>query len=67
MTLDQIIEALRRRPRFAPQFTAWHTIPASIFISPNWNTTSRLGFGMTCSFERKTCWEFLREASRPPC
>jgi DEAD/DEAH box helicase domain-containing protein len=27
MTLDQIIEALRTRPRFAPQFTAWHTIP----------------------------------------
>jgi DEAD/DEAH box helicase domain-containing protein len=26
MTLDQIIEALRTRPRFAPQFTAWHTI-----------------------------------------
>src|SRR5215470_8166584 len=27
MTLDQIIEALRTRPRFVPQFTAWHTIP----------------------------------------
>jgi DEAD/DEAH box helicase domain-containing protein len=27
MTLDQIIEALSTRPRFAPQFTAWHTIP----------------------------------------
>ena len=27
MTLEQIIEALRTRPRFAPQFTAWHTIP----------------------------------------
>lgn len=27
MTLDQVIEALRTRPRFAPQFTAWHTIP----------------------------------------
>ncbi|HEV2359069.1 MAG TPA: DEAD/DEAH box helicase [bacterium] len=27
MTLDQIIEALHTRPRFAPQFTAWHTIP----------------------------------------
>src|ERR1700758_4957647 len=27
MTLDQIIEALCTRPRFAPQFTAWHTIP----------------------------------------
>ncbi|HKX18007.1 MAG TPA: DEAD/DEAH box helicase [bacterium] len=27
MTLDQIIEALRTRPRFASHFTAWHTIP----------------------------------------
>ena len=28
MTLEQIVEALRVRPRFAPQFTAWHTIPS---------------------------------------
>jgi DEAD/DEAH box helicase domain-containing protein len=27
MTLDQIIDALRTRPRFASHFTAWHTIP----------------------------------------
>ncbi|HET7264791.1 MAG TPA: DEAD/DEAH box helicase [bacterium] len=27
MTLDQIIEALRARPRFSSHFTAWHTIP----------------------------------------
>jgi DEAD/DEAH box helicase domain-containing protein len=27
MTLEQIVEALRTRDRFAPQFTAWHTFP----------------------------------------
>src|SRR5262249_22858264 len=27
MTLEQIVEALRARPRFAPQFTAWQTLP----------------------------------------
>ena len=28
MTLEQILEALRTRPRFAPQFTAWRAVPA---------------------------------------
>src|SRR5579884_3603909 len=28
MNLEQILGAFRTRPRFAPQFTAWHTIPA---------------------------------------
>jgi DEAD/DEAH box helicase domain-containing protein len=28
MTLEQILEAFRTRPRFAPQFTAWRTLPA---------------------------------------
>ncbi|HLJ59733.1 MAG TPA: DEAD/DEAH box helicase [bacterium] len=28
MTLEQILDAYRTRPRFAPQFTAWHTLPA---------------------------------------
>jgi DEAD/DEAH box helicase domain-containing protein len=27
MTLEQIVDALRTRARFAPQFTAWHLIP----------------------------------------
>src|ERR1700736_2175256 len=27
MTLEQIVDALCTRPRFAPQFTAWHPIP----------------------------------------
>jgi DEAD/DEAH box helicase domain-containing protein len=28
MTLEQILDAFRTRPRFAPQFTAWRTLPA---------------------------------------
>jgi len=28
MNLDQILEAFQTRPRFAPQFTAWRTLPA---------------------------------------
>ncbi len=28
MTLEQILESFRTRPRFAPQFTAWRTLPA---------------------------------------
>ncbi len=28
MTLEQILETFRTRPRFAPQFTAWRTLPA---------------------------------------
>ncbi len=27
MTLEQIVDALRTRARFAPQFTAWHMVP----------------------------------------
>ncbi len=27
MTLEQIVDALQSRPRFAPQFTAWRTFP----------------------------------------
>jgi len=27
MTLEQILDAYRTRPRFAPQFTAWRTLP----------------------------------------
>jgi DEAD/DEAH box helicase domain-containing protein len=28
MTLEQILDAFRTRPRYAPQFTAWRTFPA---------------------------------------
>ncbi|HYM68191.1 MAG TPA: DEAD/DEAH box helicase [bacterium] len=28
MTLEQILDAYRTRPRYAPQFTAWRTLPA---------------------------------------
>jgi DEAD/DEAH box helicase domain-containing protein len=28
MTLEQILDAFRTRPEFAPQFTAWRTLPA---------------------------------------
>jgi len=29
MTLEQILDAYQTRPRFAPQFTAWRTVPAT--------------------------------------
>jgi len=29
MTLEQILDAYQTRPRFAPQFTAWRTVPAA--------------------------------------